>query len=273
MKFGGSAIVWGSLIALVGLIGLLMLNSRRPAAVRAKASLMVFCAVSLKGPLEATAREYERETGVSIQIQYGGSGTLLGNLKVAQKGDLFIAADGSFIDLGRSNRLLGDVLPLAHLHPVLAVARGNPRGLHGLEDLLRPEVRVSLANPDSVAIGAATRRALTPSGKWEPIAARATVFKPTVNDVANDLKLGSVDAGVVWDVTIHQYPELEAIEVPEFRGVSSDAAVAVLAFSAQSSESLNFARYLAASDRGLRHFAAVGFNVVAGNRWSSEPAR
>ncbi len=28
---------------------------------------------------------------------------------------------------------------------------------------------------------------------------RVTVFKPTVSDVANDVKIGSVDAGIVWE--------------------------------------------------------------------------
>ena len=149
MKFGRSAIVWGSLAAVIGMVVLLMLNQKRPATPQVTRALVVYCAAGLKGPVEATAKEYEREFGIPVQLQFGGSGTLLSNLKVAQRGDLFIAADGSFIEMGRTNRLLAEVLPLAHLKPVMAVARGNPRGLRGIDDLLRSDVRVSLANPES----------------------------------------------------------------------------------------------------------------------------
>jgi ABC-type molybdate transport system substrate-binding protein len=267
----GRGILFGSLLAIAGLAALLFLDQRRPAAPRATRPLLVYCAAGMKGPVEAAAKDYERETGVPVQLQFGGSGTLLGNLRVSRLGDLFVAADGSFIDAGRSNQLLAEVLPLARLQPVLAVARGNPRGLHGIDDLLRDGVRVALANPDSVAVGAATRRALTHAGKWAPLAARATVFKPTVNDVANDVKLGSVDAGIVWDATAAQYPELEPVALPEFDGFVSEVSVAVLRCCEQPTAALGFARYLAARDRGLRRFSAAGFRAVDGDVWNPSP--
>lgn len=267
----GRGIVLGSLAAIVVLVALLVLDQRRPAAPGVVRPLLVYCAAGLKGPVEAAARDYEREAGVPVELQYGGSGTLLGNLKVARRGDLFVAADSSFVELGRSNRLLAEVLPLARMRPVLAVPRGNPRGLRGVDDLLRPDVRVSLANPDNVAVGAATRRALSHAGRWAALAARATVFKPTVNDVANDVKLGGVDAGVVWDATARQYPELQAVEVPEFADAHSEVAVAVLTACDQPAAALRFARYLAARDRGLRRIADAGFTAVAGDAWDPQP--
>ena len=267
----GRRIILGSLAAAIVLVVLLFLNQRPPAATASVRPLLVYCAAGIQGPVEAAARDYERELGVPVQLQFGGSGTLLSNLRVARLGDLFVAADGSFIDIGRSNRLLAEVLPLARLRPVLAVAKGNPRGIRGIDDLLRAGVRVSLANPDSVAVGVATRRALVHAGKWAALAARATVFKATVNDVANDVKLGSVDAGIVWDATARQYPELESVAVPEFDGVSSEVSVAVLRFCGQPTAALRFARYLAARDRGLRRFSEAGFHPAEGDVWTPSP--
>ncbi len=266
-----NSILWGSIVAVILLVGLLALNQRRPGPPQATRALTVYCAAGIKVPVEAVAKDYEREFGISVQLQYGGSGTLLSNLKVARRGDLFVAADSSFIELGRSNQLLAEVLPLAKLKPVLAVARGNPRGLRGIDDLLRPDVRVALGNPESVAIGVATRRALTHAGKWAPLAAKTTVFKPTVNDLANDVKLGSVDAAILWDATAHQYPEIETLPLPELEGFTSDVAVSVLSFCDQPTSALRFARYLAARDRGLRHFSAAGFTVAQGDRWTPSP--
>ena len=39
------------------------------------------------------------------------------------------------------------------------------------------------------------------------------MFKPTVNEVANDVKIKTVHAGIVWDATVRQYPELETVSL------------------------------------------------------------
>jgi len=266
------SMVLGSLVAIGVLVGLLIWNQRPPANSPASEPLVVYCAAGLKPVVEAVAKDYEREQKVAVQLQYGGSGTLLSNLRVAQRGDLFIPGDASFIELGNSNHLLAEVLPLARMSAVITVAKGNPKNIRSIRDLLRDGVRVSLGNPDSVAIGTVARAALTRSGDWAALSARALVFKPTVNDVANDVKLGAVDAGIVWNVTVAQYPELEAVVVPELSTARSEVSVCVLQSSAQPTEALRFARYLSARDRGLRRFQESGFEVMPGDVWNPHPS-
>ena len=57
------------------------------------ASLTVFCAAGIKKPVEEIAAAYQKETGTEVRLQYGGTGTLLSQLKITKQGDLFIAAD------------------------------------------------------------------------------------------------------------------------------------------------------------------------------------
>ena len=266
------SILWGSLVAIGVLLGLLFWNQSPPSHGPRREALVVYCAAGLKPVVEAVAKDYEREQKTSVQLQYGGSGTLLSNLRVAQRGDVFIPADTSFIDLGNSNHLLAEVLPLARMSAVVVVAKGNPKNIRSIRDLLRDGVRVSLGNPDSVAIGTVARAALTRSGDWAALSARALVFKPTVNDVANDVKLGAVDAGIVWNVTVAQYSELEAVAVPELSTARSEVSACVLQSSAQPTEALRFARYLSARDRGLRRFQESGFEVMPGDVWNPHPS-
>ena len=266
------SILWGSLVAIGVLLGLLFWNQSPPSHGPRREALVVYCAAGLKPVVEAVAKDYEREQKTSVQLQYGGSGTLLSNLRVAQRGDVFIPADTSFIDLGNSNRLLAEVLPLARMSAVVVVAKGNPKNIRSIRDLLRDGVRVSLGNPDSVAIGTVARAALTRSGDWAALSARTLVFKPTVNDVANDVKLGAVDAGIVWNVTVAQYSELEAVAVPELSSARSEVSVCVLQSSTQPTEALRFARYLSARDRGLRRFQESGFEVMPGDVWNPHPS-
>lgn len=270
-------VLLGSLATAAALVLLLWWPSRQPSHPASPPGstphtpIVVYCAAGMKGPVEAVAREYETEFGVAVHLQYGGSGTLLSNLKVARTGDLYLAADGSYLDLARSNGLVAEILPLARMSPVLAVRTDNPAPPTTLDDLLRNGGTLALANPDAAAIGRVTRSQLQAAGRWDAIAPAVRVYKPTVNEVANDVKLGTVTAGVVWDSTAAQYPELKAVRIPELSAATSTVGIAVLECSTQPAAALRFARYLAARDRGLPRFAKAGFQAVRGDLWATTP--
>ena len=69
-------------------------------------SLFVYCAAGMRYPMEKVSKDYEEEFGTRIQLQYGGSNTLLSQLEVSQTGDLYLAADDSYISLARDKGLL-----------------------------------------------------------------------------------------------------------------------------------------------------------------------
>ena len=237
----------------------------------AKNPLVVYCAAGIKPPIEAAALAYEKEYGVPVQLQYGGSGTLLGNIRVTKTGDLFVAGDDSFIRLGREQGVIAESIPLATMRPVIAVRKGNPKNIHAVADLLRLDVAVALANPDAASIGKTTQRILEKQGTWAELKAHAKVFKPTVNDIANDVKLGAADAGIVWNATAGQYSELEAVHVPEFAPVVETVTLGVLKNSKQPTAALRFARYLGARDRGLLEFSKQHYEAVDGDEWAEAP--
>jgi molybdate transport system substrate-binding protein len=266
-------VVLGSLAAIAGLIALLLWQTRptRPAAGPGQKPLILFCAAGMKLPVEAVAREYEKTFEVQVPLQFGGSGTLLSNLRITDAGDLFLAADESYIKSARALGLLAETVPLARQRPVIAVARGNPKNLHTLDDLRRPDVRVAMANPEAASIGRTVRELLQQAGQWTALEKRMTVFKPTVNDVANDLKIGSVDAGIVWDATARQFPELEVVAVPLFNTAVETISIGVLKRSQQPEAALRFARYLGARDKGLKQFERFHYEPVEGDEWAAAP--
>jgi len=240
----------------------------------AKSELFVYCAAGMRYPMERIAEQYEREYGVAVQLQYGGSNSLLSQIEVSQTGDLFLAAEESYIELARQKGLIQEVMPLAVMRPVMAVRRDNPKHIAGLADLLRDDVKVALANPDATAIGQITRELLTSLGTWAALEEHVTatgVFTPTVNEVANNVKLGSVDAGVVWDATAVQYDELSSITVPELQTGTANVEIAVLTSSRRPTEAIRFARYVSARDAGLQVFRQQHFQVVEGDLWEEQP--
>ena len=214
----------------------------------------------LKQPVEAIRHDYERETGQTVLVQYGGSNTLLANLKLTGEADLFLPADDSYIELARRDNLVGQTTPLARMRPVLVVKKGDPLGIKSLSDLLSGTARISMTDPEAAATGKLVREALTKAGQWDAFQSRVTVFKPSVTDVANDLKLGAVDAGVIWDAMLTQYPDLIEVPLPELAGVEARVVVGGRRKSSQPAAAAKLAGYLA-SEKARRHWQAGGFVV------------
>ena len=265
-----------SLVVLGGLIATML--RRNPASgdpgsggQASKEPLVVYCAASNKSVLEAIRADYEREYKTPLQIQYGPSQTLLASLEVSKSGDLYLPADDSYLTIARDRQLLADEFALARMQGVIAVKKGNPKAIKSLEDLLREDVRVAQAGSDAAAIGKLTKQVLSDSGQWDTVDKHTAVYKTTVNEVANDVKIGSADAGIVFDAVLHDYPTLEAVALPELADVEARIGVAILKSSPRPKQALHFARYLAARDKGLARYREFGFQPVEGDAWTEQP--
>ncbi len=234
-------------------------------------ALFFYCAAGLKPAVSEIADEYSKKYNVDVLLQYGGSGTLLSNIRVAQRGDLYLAGDESYMEQAREHQLIDETAPVAYLTPVIVVRKGNPKNIRTVQDLLRPEIKVSLANPAATSIGRLTKEMLQQSGQWQKLREHVTVLKPTVNDIANDVKIGSVDAGIVWDATGNQVPELQNIAVPEFNKCIKQVTIAVLKSTENPTASLRFMRYLTARDKGLQVFEKFGYKPIDGDVWEETP--
>src|SRR4051794_1929593 len=180
--------------------------------------LVIHCAAVLFEPLEELRPGYEKASGTHLNITYDGSGALLGRLRVpGTPGDLFLAAERTYLVEAEREGLVCEVHALARLDPVLATQPGNPKNIRGLNDLLREDVRVSLADPDAAAAGNVTRRILKELNLWEKFTDRVKAggvsYQGTVSKAAGDVALGAADVSVVW-VPTARATNLEAIHDP-----------------------------------------------------------
>lgn len=234
-----------------------------------QAHLDIFCAAGLQKPVEAAAAAFEKETGISVSAQFGGTGTLLSQLQISKTGDLFIAADdGSLADASK-RELVAEVLPVAIQTPVIAVAKGNPKGIKTLDDLLKADVKFAVANPEAASISKITRKLL--GDRWDAFAKQAAVMKPTVTELAADVKIGSVDAAIIWDATARMFPDLEIVSVSPLSEHQEPASAAVLTACKQPATALKFARFLAAPQRGGEIMTKFGFTPAGGDAWAFTP--
>ena len=234
--------------------------------------LFMYCAAGIRLPVDLIADEYARQSyGCQVQLQYNGSNTLLSQLEVAGVGDLYLAADESYIELATNRGLVQEAIPVARLRPVVVVPKGNPKNIHSSDDLIREDVRIALGEPGAAAIGKKTRRLMETAGRWKALSNHAIVFTPTVNAIADAVRVGSVDAGIVWDAIVAQYADLEAVRLPELDEGEARIMIGVLASSKQPTAALQFARYLTSRDQGLEVFREHGYIAVEGDEWDIEP--
>ena len=181
-------------LLVVGVGALLVLR----ADTRPRAPLRVYCGTSMRPAAEELARDFERETGVAIEFDFGGSETLLPKIEIAGEGDVFIAHDPFGDELARKGKVERYVVP-GCLIPVLIVAKGNPLQLHGLADLAKPGVKLGMMDARYSTCGQIVRARLTEKGLAESVGANVKVEKRSHQDLALDVALGALDAALVWN--------------------------------------------------------------------------
>jgi molybdate transport system substrate-binding protein len=262
-------ILSGMLIAIILLVlGLRQLT--HPASTAAKSNaLVLLCAAGPLKPVQEICAEYERECGVKVSIEADNSGRLLSRLRIApQSADLYLASDESFIRDAQREKLVTDAMPVVRQHAVVGVAKGNPRRIHSLDDLLKDDVRVVLPSPKLAAVAESVERALEGTGRWQALVERQRSAAARVSTVGNvteaaqAVKIGAADATFVWDATARQFG-LDAVELPELQSRTQESAVlGLVSASPRQTAALLLSRYLRARDRGQKVFAKYHYQTL-----------
>ncbi len=190
------------------------------AAVGAAESLLVFAGAATQPPTTEAARAFEKKTGVKVDIAFGGSGYVLSQMKLARRGDLFFPGSSDYMEVAKRQGL---VLPqteriLVYVVPAINVQKGNPHGIKGLKDLLQPGLRVAIANPEGVCVGAYAveifEKALTPAER-EQLKANIKNYTGSCEQTATAISLKLADAVIGWRVFQYWDPQrIETIALP-----------------------------------------------------------
>jgi ABC-type molybdate transport system substrate-binding protein len=79
------------------------------------------------------------------QIETGS--LVMGNLKIELKPDIYTAGKGAIAERQQQHGWFAETYDYARNPLAILVAKGNPKGIRGLSDLGRSDVRVSMPNP------------------------------------------------------------------------------------------------------------------------------
>lgn len=234
--------------------------SAPPAKVE-KASLMVFAGAANKPPLTELCQDFEKANNCVVNVTFAGSGMLLTQITTEKVGDVYVPGSDDFMQKGKEKGAIDAASErlVAWLVPVINVAKGNPKGIKGLEDLAKPGVKVCLADAKAVCLGAVADQILQAAGLEERVKKNVVTYALSCEEVENRVETGEVDAAIGWDVFDHWAPEkIENVPIPKVarRYISA----AVVAFSSQKELAQKFVDFVSSS-QGNAVYSKYGYTV------------
>ncbi|MFN3479146.1 MAG: molybdate ABC transporter substrate-binding protein [Thermodesulfovibrionales bacterium] len=178
----------------------------------AEERLMVFAGAASKPPTEEAAKEFEKKTGVKVDLVFGGSGYVMSQMILGKKGDIYFPGSSDYMELAKKK---GVVFPeteryVVYLVPAINVQKGNPKNIKSLKDLTRPGLKVAIANPEGVCVGAYAVEIIEKNFSPEE---KAQFKKNLINytesceKTATAISLKAADAVIGWRVFHYWDPE------------------------------------------------------------------
>jgi molybdate transport system substrate-binding protein len=178
-------------------------------------SLLVFAGAASKPPTEEAAKAFEAKTGVKVDVVFGGSGYVLSQMMLGKKGDLYFPGSSDYMEIAKKKDV---VFPeteknIVYLVPAINVQKGNPKNVKTIKDLTRPDLKVAIANPEGVCVGAyaveLVESLFTPQEK-EAFRKNLINYTESCEKTATAISLKAADAVIGWRV--FQYWDPERIE-------------------------------------------------------------
>ncbi|MDQ7910595.1 molybdate ABC transporter substrate-binding protein [Phytohabitans sp. ZYX-F-186] len=266
MSTGGIRVRFAALLA-VALVGLAGCGDDGDGAAAPGASaagsgvtgqVTVFAAASLTESFTRIGEDFEAANpGTTVTFNFAGSSQLATQINQGAPADVFAAASPATMktvtDAGN-----GDGTPVTFVRNqlVIAVPKGNPKGVTGLADLAKPGVKVALC-AEQVPCGAAAAKALDAAGvKLTPV-----TLEQDVKAALSKVKLGEVDAALVYRTDAKAAPsDVDGVEFPESAGAVNDYPLVVLKDAPNKAAAQAFATYVR-SDKGIAVLTAAGFQA------------
>ena len=162
--------------------------------------LLVSAAVSLSGPLEIVAGEFEQMFGTRVELNFAGSNTLATQLIAGVEADVFLSADerqmtrvetAGLVEASTRTDLFSNQL-------VVVVPTDRMGVVSNVSDLSTSRVgRIAIGDPDAVPAGVYARRYLQFAGVWESVRSKVVLTRD-VRAVLAAVETGNVDAGFVY---------------------------------------------------------------------------
>jgi molybdate transport system substrate-binding protein len=219
-------------------------------------NINVFAAASLTEAFNQISKDFTAANpGAKVTFNFGGSSTLATQIDQGAPADVFAsAAPANMQTVTDAGNAAGTPVTFVRNQLVIAVPKGNPKGIKGLSDLTKPDVKVALCD-DPVPCGAAAKKALAAANVTIKPVTKETDVKAALAKV----KLGEVDAALVYRTDARSAAsDVDGIEFPESAGAINDYPIVALKDASNKAGAAAFIAWVM-SDRGRAVLTQYGF--------------
>ena len=221
-------------------------------------TVTVFAAASLTESFTKIGKDFEAANpGSTVKFNFAGSSNLATQINQGAPADVFAAAaPANMKTVTDAGNGAGAATTFVKNQLVIAVPKGNPKGVTGLADLTRSGVKVALC-AEQVPCGAAAKKALTAANvKITPV-----TLEQDVKAALSKVKLGEVDAALVYRTDAKAAAsDVDGVEFPESAGAVNDYPIVVLKTAPNRAGATAFVAYVM-SDKGRAALSAAGFQA------------
>ncbi|MDD1687828.1 molybdate ABC transporter substrate-binding protein [Methanoregula sp.] len=222
-------------------------------------SIIVFAGAGLKAPLDEIGTAFAQKYGIDVQYNYGGAGTLVTQMNLTKKGDVFMPGSTVEFQTAKDQGLVTTSQLVAYHVPVIAVQKGNPKNITTLADFARPGLKIALGDANATAIGKAGAKMFKKLNITAAVEKNVVTRTPTINELTVFMNLGQADAALL---TLDQIDatKVDAIVIPVKDNNVLVTPIGATTFSQNTGAADKFVAYVA-SDEGKAFFAKHGFPI------------
>ena len=159
-------------------------------------SLTVFCGSASKPAMEEAAQAFTRENDIKVYLNFGGSGTMLSQMKVSRSGDVYIPGSPDYMEIAEKDGVINPetIKIISYLVPAILVQEGNPCNIRKLSDLARPGIEIGIGNPEAVCVGLYAYEILEYNNLLKKVESNIVTHAESCSKTATLVALKSVDA-------------------------------------------------------------------------------
>jgi molybdate transport system substrate-binding protein len=224
--------------------------------------VLVYSGAGIRPPVEELAEVFGKEHGVRMVADYAGSEVLFSRIKLSKRGDIYMPGDKHYVDQADEAGMILSQQAVCYFVPTIFVQKGNPKGIKGLSDLVKPGIKLGLGDEKACAIGRKCKKIFKKNDlSWADVQQNLEFKSMTVNELGMHIQTKSLDAVIVWDAVAKYHAEHgDEVPIPKEQNVISTVQIGVLSFTTNRELAEKFAAF-AGSERGRAIFKKHNYRV------------
>jgi len=243
------------------------ISEEKKAGSETQKTVMAFCGSASKPPLEEAANIFLEKTNIKVELTFGGSGTVLSQMKMSKQGDLFIPGSPDYMVVAERDGVVYAETEkiIAYLIPAINVRKGNPKNIQSLDDMAKKGITVGICAPESCCVGLYAVEIFEYNNMSEKIKPNIIVHAESCSKTESLIVPDKVDAVMGWDVFSKWNPNdtdtvyLKHEQIPRIAYIPA----AVSTYTKDRESSQKFIDFLASAE-GQKIFEKWGYIVSEG---------